>query len=329
MSLAACRLFCTNHGGLWPKPTGRVQLGNVLVHIDPSRIEMRETYKNVKTSRNTDNDKDKENVSTPITHLVRGASNLFTERLNAAVDDGNRTKKLKKTSTTTKRRSSNGLPLIVNLIIDDDETRQLKLFTDESYKLTVRQSDDDRLYADIEATTFYGGRHGLETLGQLIVYDDIRDELQLPRDVTITDEPHYTHRGILLDTGRNYVNVDVIKRTIDGMSASKLNVFHWHLTDSQSFPYYSKRRPELSRLGAYRTSHVYTIDDVKEIVDYGNVRGVKIVPEFDAPAHVGEGWQDTDFVVCFNKHPWQQYCVEPPCGQFDPTKEKLYDYLEG
>lgn len=66
----------------------------------------------------------------------------------------------------------------------------------------------------------------------------------------------------------------------------------------------------------------------KQVIDHGRVRGVRILPEFDAPAHVGEGWQDTDFVACFNAQPWNKYCVEAPCGQLDPTKPKMYDVLE-
>lgn len=48
----------------------------------------------------------------------------------------------------------------------------------------------------------------------------------------------------------------------------------------------------------------------------------------DAPAHVGEGWQDTDLLTCFNIQPWQNFCYEPPCGQFNPTKDVLYDILD-
>lgn len=52
------------------------------------------------------------------------------------------------------------------------------------------------------------------------------------------------------------------------------------------------------------------------------------MPEFDAPAHVGEGWQKKNLTTCDNSQPWKQFCVEPPCGQLDPTKDKLYDVLE-
>lgn len=53
-----------------------------------------------------------------------------------------------------------------------------------------------------------------------------------------------------------------------------------------------------------------------------------MLPEFDAPAHVGEGWQQKNVTVCFNAKPWANFCVEPPCGQLDPTKDHLYDILE-
>lgn len=65
-----------------------------------------------------------------------------------------------------------------------------------------------------------------------------------------------------------------------------------------------------------------------QILDHAQVRGVRVIPEFDAPAHVGEGWQSKNMTICFNAQPWQKYCVEPPCGQLDPSKDELYTVLE-
>lgn len=67
------------------------------------------------------------------------------------------------------------------------------------------------LEATITADTFFGARHGLETLSQLIVFDDVRNRIEIPNQVSITDGPVYPYRGVLLDTSRNFVD----KATID------------------------------------------------------------------------------------------------------------------
>lgn len=152
-----------------------------------------------------------------------------------------------------------------------------------------------QLEVTIEAKTYFGARHALETLSQMIVFDDLRNEIQIPREISITDGPVYPYRGILLDTSRNFVDKATILRIIDGMGISKLNTLHWHIVDSHSFPYVSRTWPKFSNMGSYGTHKIYDQESVKEIVEYGLVRGVRILPEFDAPAHVGEGWQ---WVIC-------------------------------
>jgi hexosaminidase len=67
------------------------------------------------------------------------------------------------------------------------------------------------------------------------------------------------------------------------------------------------------------------------VVEYARARGVRVLPEFDAPAHVGEGWQwaGPNVTVCVNAQPWVNYCVEPPCGQLNPTNDTVYEILGG
>lgn len=49
------------------------------------------------------------------------------------------------------------------------------------------------------------------------------------------------------------------------MAMTKLNTFHWHITDSQSFPLVLKSHPDLARLGAYSSDKIYTAEDVADV----------------------------------------------------------------
>ena len=70
----------------------------------------------------------------------------------------------------------------------------------------------------------------------------------------------------MIDTSRHFYPVEVILQHIDAMAYSKFNVLHWHIVDSQSFPYQSTAFPEMSAQGAYSPDHVYTADDIRNVV---------------------------------------------------------------
>lgn len=103
--------------------------------------------------------------------------------------------------------------------------------------------------AFIQAKTVFGARHGLVTLFQLMttVSENNANYLVMIKDALIIDKPVYPHRGLLIDTSRHFLHLDTIKRTLDGMGHSKLNVLHWHATDSHSFPLKLPRIPELAK----------------------------------------------------------------------------------
>ena len=43
-------------------------------------------------------------------------------------------------------------------------------------------------------------------------------------------------RGLMIDTGRNYLTPTVIKMAIDTMAYTKLNLLHWHIVDDECAP---------------------------------------------------------------------------------------------
>lgn len=60
----------------------------------------------------------------------------------------------------------------------------------------------------------------------------------------------------MIDTSRHYQQEKIFYEVMDGMMYNKLNVFHWHIVDDQSFPYVSIRFPELS---AKVSTHYFSI----------------------------------------------------------------------
>ena len=121
---------------------------------------------------------------------------------------------------------------------------------------------------------------GLETFLQLVQPGG--SGFFLP-GISIQDTPRFRWRGLMVDCSRHFEPVEVIKRTLDGMAAVKLNVFHWHLTEDQGFRIESKIYPKLTGMGS--DGLFYTQEQAREIVAYARARGIRVVPEFDIPGH--------------------------------------------
>ncbi|KAG6889701.1 hypothetical protein C0992_004421 [Termitomyces sp. T32_za158] len=182
----------------------------------------------------------------------------------------------------------------------------------EGYTLTIPADGSD---AYLTANSTLGLFRGLTTFGQLW-YDlkGVSYTLQAPFD--IADSPAFPYRGLMLDTARNYFPVEDIKRTLDAMSWVKINTFHWHVVDSQSFPLVVPGYTELSAKGAYSSAQVYTPDDVKEVVAYAAARGIDVMPEIDTPGHTSIiAKAHPEHIACFEASPWTSFANEPPAGQ--------------
>lgn len=213
-------------------------------------------------------------------------------------------------------RDSIGATLVIDC--DGAGERVQGIDEDESYTLTSGNGS-----LTLHAATTVGVIRGLETVLQLV--DGDAQHYFIP-NVSITDTPRFKWRGLLVDVSRHFEPVSEIERTLNGMSAVKLNVLHWHLSDDQGIRVESKRYPKLQGVGS--DSLYYTQAQIREVVAYARDRGIRVVPEFDMPGH-SSAW--------FVGYP--QYASGPGpyaigrrwtgyAGVFDPTRETVYKFID-
>jgi hexosaminidase len=189
---------------------------------------------------------------------------------------------------------------------------------DESYTLEVSERQ-----VVINAPTVVGALRGLETFLQLLSGD--ASGYYIP-EARIRDTPRFPWRGLLIDVGRHWQPVEVIKRNLDGMAAVKLNVLHLHLTEDQGFRIESKTFPRLHQMGS--DGLYYTQEQIRELIAYARERGIRIVPEFDIPGH-STSWFAGHPELASAPGPYQierRFGVHDP--SMDPTREETYKFLD-
>jgi hexosaminidase len=122
--------------------------------------------------------------------------------------------------------------------------------TDETYFLRANTG-----VGGVIAPTVFGMLHALETFSQLIDNHVDATGWSVPTvafvPVEVYDGPRYPFRGLLIDTARHFLPVSHIRNTIAAAAMVKLNVIHWHITDSSAFPCGSNVYPQFAEKGAY------------------------------------------------------------------------------
>src|SRR5271166_5910317 len=193
-----------------------------------------------------------------------------------------------------------------------------ELGEDESYALSINESG-----ITLAAPNPLGILHGLQTFLQLV--EPGSNGFIVPA-VTITDHPRFAWRGLLIDVGRHFIPLDVLKRNLDGMAAVKMNVLHLHLSDDQGFRVESKIFPRLQQMGS--DDLYYTQDEIRGLIAYAQDRGIRIVPEFDMPGHA-TAWFVGYPRLASGPGPYQ---IERSWGVFDPamdpTRDETYKFLD-
>lgn len=164
----------------------------------------------------------------------------------------------------------------INLV---DSMNEVPLNKNEAYRLQVMSKK-----ISIEAVTGQGVYWAMQTLRQLA---EVSVKKTVFKGCIITDWPAFRVRGFMHDVGRTYISMEELKREISMLSQFKINVFHWHLTENQSWRMESKIFPMLNDgVNTTRMSgKYYTQKEAKELVAFCKVHGMTLIPEFDMPGH--------------------------------------------
>lgn len=154
--------------------------------------------------------------------------------------------------------------------------------------IKVEQNEDEAYSIEVDSSKILitaGNAHGMfnaiQTLDQLS-----RNRLTVP-SCKITDWPAFSWRGYMIDVGRNYMPIDLLKQQIEIMSRYKLNIFHFHFTEDIAWRLSIKRYPQLTGAETMirNKGEFYSEADMKDLINFCRERYITLVPEIDMPGH--------------------------------------------
>jgi hexosaminidase len=150
----------------------------------------------------------------------------------------------------------------------------------------------------------YAAVSALETIGQLLsgCTAGFGCSTFNCTELALSDAPMFRHRGLMIDAGRRHYPLPLVKDLLEGMAMSRLNVLHLHFADygNSEFEQFgaggirieSKRHPQLTA-GLEDTAGTrlyYTQEEVRTIVAFAKLRGIRVVPELEQTGHASYLW---------------------------------------
>lgn len=176
----------------------------------------------------------------------------------------------------------------------------------EAYKLEITIKK-----ITIRASDLQGFYYALQSIRQLLPSAIESEQVTENVDwtvpaLTITDQPRFGYRGLLVDVARFFSPKENLLRIIDCMAMLKLNKLHLHLVDDNGWRIEIKKYSLLTEIGSCRVDRpgktfperrnprqgeptvekgFYTQDEIREIVRYAQERHIEVIPEIEMPAH--------------------------------------------
>lgn len=145
LSLSPCVLKCNEFGTLWPKPTNVTTWNNTLLSIDRTNVTIRKI------------------TPKDFTSYWEQSMDRFNQIIDAKIGDT--------------QLVDGEYALSISLYVESGYI-DLDLDTDEIYQLIV-ETNGNEIQVLLRSSNYFGARHALETLSQLIVFDEFSSQLKV------------------------------------------------------------------------------------------------------------------------------------------------------
>lgn len=244
-------------------------------------------------------------VPTPAQMMLGEGVFRFTTETSFAVENNAQAEVVRQFTELMKTASGFTPSIHIGTKKGDIRLSTLKKLKNEAYQLDITPKG-----ITIKASDAKGFFYALQTIRLLLPASIeskqvVETSWEIPA-VTISDEPRFGYRGLMLDVARCFIPKEAVLRIIDCMGMLKVNKLHFHLGDDNGWRLEIKKYPKLTEVGAWRVDRTdvpfshrrnqkldeptpiggfYTQEDIKEIVAYAEKRQIEVIPEIEMPAH--------------------------------------------
>ena len=115
-----------------------------------------------------------------------------------------------------------------------------------------------------------------------------QDQYSIPQ-MKVKDWPHADYNGTMIDCGRQWMPLDVLKVLVESCRLYKVRYIQLHVGDDQGYSMPSKAFPKLGTQNGSCCEGVppklWKWEEMEELEAFAVARGVGIVPELETPGH--------------------------------------------
>lgn len=177
----------------------------------------------------------------------------------------------------------------------------------ESWKIVLSPEKIIVLSADRN-----GFRYAANALKQMLFIALCRGPLHAELDCgVVEDSPRFGMRSFMLDSARHFQSPDMVKQVISLLAEFRINTFHWHLADNQSWRIESALTPGIAGYGELDDGF-YSRDEIVSITTFARGLGIRVIPEIDFPGHSKRLLSLHPEFACDSSSPGREICIGNP-----------------